>query len=181
MKNLTAALLILTSHFAFAGIPKSNGKDLKCQGSAEIRTPGYPCETEYGPSTCSQDSAGFDFLMTPVQGDLSAGLKGPIAFDKIYGSVQMKNKDSKLPKILKKMVKQISGEISYKDQSVSAQLNTPMGRISKTEHLDFSAGIKQPILLLVLPNSDQFGFVQVDELDLEVAIVITCGPGNNLH
>ncbi len=180
MKTLIAVITITAAQFAFAGIPKSNGKDLECRGSAEIRTPAYPCETDYGPGTCSDDSADFNFLLNTLKGDLSDGLAGQIAFDKIYGSVSYK-KDPELSKILKRIVKQIAGEISYKDKNVAVTLNTPLGLISKTEQIDFSAGIRQPTVLLVLPNSDKFGFVLVNELNLEVAIVVVCGPGNNLH
>lgn len=180
MKTLIALIIIAVTPFAFAGIPKSNGKDLKCRGSAEIRTPAYPCETVYGPGTCSDDSADFDFLLNTLKGDLSVGLAGQIAFDKIYGSVTYK-KDLQLSRILKRIVKQIAGEISYKDKNLSVALNTPLGLISKTEQIDFSAGVRQPTVLLILPNSDKFGFVLVNELNLEVAITVLCGPGNNLQ
>ena len=149
MKNVFVSLVaILTSVSAYSGVPKSNGKDLVCYGTARISTPYYTCDGGYGMSDfCTDEDRDLLFSMNVIKGDLDHKISGPIFVTSITlntpSPLQTFTADEQaMGKQLKSIVKKIRGTISYENKVATLKVQTVLGNKEITESVDFSEGTK---------------------------------------
>jgi hypothetical protein len=178
MKNILCVCLLLLGTAAYAGKPKSTGKDLVCFGHANIATPFFHCDTAYGPSDrCTDSSASFQFSLNTVRGDLSSGVSGNL---QVIGIAEQDGNSQLLQK-LKSLVQETSGLVSYNDGIISLRMTTPLGQNEVSAKRDYSAGLKTQGVYVTLPNSDAYGDVSIEDLGLVVGITIFCDSGNGYN
>ena len=179
MKNVFVSVMtILTSISAYSSIPKSNGKDLVCSGSATISTPYYTCDTDYGISDhCSDVNVDIDFYAKVIKGDLNHRLLGPIVVNKIISDTS-ENVNQAMDKQLKSIVQKIHGTISYENKVATLKVQTLIGNGELTKSIDFSKGVQSQGVYLGIDGPAD---ITNKDSGLVVHITVSCEAGTSYN